>query len=434
MTFFQFLNLSLIENKYISINLMELGLLLLTIAFGFYFQLRAKKIIYRLLTKNKENKGFVHFLYSNIIIFLWSLIGIAIFSLSVVDFWNIEFFKGFGFEITSFDIFTIGAAFAAAVIFEKYIRIIFVGKNKERGNHVKASPLVFILLGWLIFIIITLRAIFADYQKVVEFSIFRIKKVDVTISDFFYMFTVIAITALVLVGLKRFLRRQIEKEHLDLGTSAALFQVAKYILWILAIITTLEGAGFKLSILLAGSAALLVGLGSGIQKIFSDIASGFILLIERTLKVSDVVDVGGVVGKVVKSGIRTTTILTRDHVRMIIPNSKFTSEPVINMSNYDENTRFKVDVGVAYGSDIQLVKASLLECALAHSKVSKKPLPFVRFNNFGNSSLDFQLFFWTRKNFEVPTIQSDLRFMIDEKFRENQISIPFPQRDVYIKH
>jgi len=432
MTFIEFIYFPLIVNKVISLNVLELVLLLLTLGFGAYFQFRAKKTIYNRLSKKKDDRGFVRFLYSNIVILLWSSMAISVFSLLIVDFWSIQVLGNWGFRITSFDILVVVSSFAVAILFQKYLKVVFYDKYKDKDNQVKASPLVFNVLLWLVFTSITLRSFLAEYEKFADYSLFSVKEVDVTLSDFFYMFAVIAVTALVLLGMKRFFRRQTEKGNLDLGTSSALFQVGKYILWILALITILQGAGFQLSILLAGSAALLVGLGLGIQQIFGDIASGFILLIERTIKVSDVVDVGGVVGKVVNSGIRTTTILTRDHVRMIIPNSKFTSEPVVNFSHFDENTRFKVNIGVAYGSDIQLVKKILLECAALHKEITMKEQPFVRFKDFGNSSLDFQLFFWTERNFEVENIQSDLRFMIDEKFREHNITIPFPQRDVHM--
>jgi small-conductance mechanosensitive channel len=117
---------------------------------------------------------------------------------------------------------------------------------------------------------------------------------------------------------------------------------------------------------------------------------------------------------------------------MIIPNSQFISHEVINWSHIESKTRFSVGVGVAYGSDVQLVKNVLLECAGDYKRISAKPKPFVRFQDFGDSSLDFSLYFWTGHTFEVENIKSDIRFMIEEKFRDNDIQIPFPQRDVHM--
>jgi small-conductance mechanosensitive channel len=186
--------------------------------------------------------------------------------------------------------------------------------------------------------------------------------------------------------------------------------------------------------LIAGSAALLVGIGLGIQQIFNDIASGLFILFERNLKVNDVVQIEeNIIGRVLSIGLRTSKLETRDNIIMIIPNSKFISDNVINWSHIEVKTRFKVEIGVAYGSDVELVKNVLLECAKQHKDITNKPQPFVRFNDFGDSSLDFQLFFWTRKAFRVENIKSDLRFQIDIEFRKNDIIIPFPQTDVHLK-
>jgi len=132
-------------------------------------------------------------------------------------------------------------------------------------------------------------------------------------------------------------------------------------------------------------------------------------------------------------GFRTTKIENRDNIIMIIPNSRFIGENVINWSHIEQKTRFSVDVGVAYGSDVELVKKVLLECAYKHQEVTDYPKPFVRFLDFGNSSLDFQLYFWTDNAFRVENIKSDLRFAINNIFKKNGITIPFPQRDVHIK-
>ena len=170
----------------------------------------------------------------------------------------------------------------------------------------------------------------------------------------------------------------------------------------------------------------------GIQTIFADIVSGFILLLERPLKTNDIIDVDGIVGKVENICIRTTTLYTRDDTIIRVPNSKFTSEKIINWSDIKTNTRFKVSVGVEYGSDIELVIKCLKECAVAHDKTDKYPEPFVRFEEFGESSLNFSLFFWSSENMRIETIKSDIRIFIDKKFREKSITIPFPQRDIHM--
>ena len=168
------------------------------------------------------------------------------------------------------------------------------------------------------------------------------------------------------------------------------------------------------------------------QQIFNDTISGFFLLFERNLKIKDVVEVDGIVGSVKDIGIRTSRILTRDNIEMIVPNSKLVSEMVINWSYNDPKTRFFLKVGVAYGSNVKLVKRTLIEVADTHHLVLKKPNPVVFFADFGESSLDFELVFWTQYSLKHRPILSDLRFAIDNKFRENNIQIPFPQRDLHI--
>jgi len=186
--------------------------------------------------------------------------------------------------------------------------------------------------------------------------------------------------------------------------------------------------------LLASITALLVGVGFGIQQLFSDLASGIVLLIERNLQINDVIQLAdGTVGKVIHIGLRTSKIKTRDDIILVVPNSKFVNDIIINWSQMDYNTRFSVEVGVAYGSDTKLVTEILLRCAMKNEKISSNPTPFVRFNNFGDSSLDFQLFFWVKEPFLVEHTKSMLRYAIDDEFRKNGVQIPFPQRDLHIK-
>jgi small-conductance mechanosensitive channel len=130
--------------------------------------------------------------------------------------------------------------------------------------------------------------------------------------------------------------------------------------------------------------------------------------------------------------LRTSKINDRNDITTIIPNSKLINEKVINWSNEQSATRFFVKIGVAYGSNVELVTRLLIECSKENSAILTAPAPFVRFNDFGESSLDFQLFFWTDEAFLSEFIKSKLRYSIDKKFREHNIQIPFPQRDLHI--
>ena len=234
--------------------------------------------------------------------------------------------------------------------------------------------------------------------------------------------------------LKRVFRARVKKKEFDSGRSHAILQIMKYIVYIVVILVSFEIVGIKLTLLLAGSAALLVGLGLGLQQIFQDIMSGIAILFEGSLKVGDIVEIqDNLIGKVIEIGLRTSKLETRDNIIMVVPNSKFVTDIVINWSHIEKKTRFHIDVGVAYGSDVDKVTRVMLQCAQDNKKVSSSPLPFVRFNDFGNSSLDFQLFFWTINTFEVEYVKSEIRYKIDAAFRANKVQIPFPQRDVHIK-
>jgi len=258
--------------------------------------------------------------------------------------------------------------------------------------------------------------------------------VNITIYSLLIILIIIIATAITMRFLKIIFKRIIANKVLDQGPSWSVFLIIKYFIWVIIIIVTLDTIGVKVSILLASVAALLVGVGMGIQQLFNDLASGIIILIEGNLKIGDIIQLDdGTVGRVLSIRLRTSMIKSRDDIVMIIPNSKFVNEKIINWSHLDKTTRFHINVGVAYGSDVLKVKKVLLQCAGQNKAITTKPKPFVRFLNFGDSSLDFQLYFWTAQTFEVENLKSDLRFAINEEFINNGIQIPFPQRDVHIK-
>lgn len=233
---------------------------------------------------------------------------------------------------------------------------------------------------------------------------------------------------------KKYLERQERIKNLDHGKSYAVRQVAAYIAYIIAIISAVDSLGFQVTVLLASSSALLVGLALGLQDLFKDMVAGFIILFERTVTSGDVVEITGIVGQVKEVGLRTTSLLTREEIVLIVPNSKLTADNVVNWSQNKKTTRFKITVGVAYGSDTQLVKDLLLQAIANNHEVLTKPEPFVVFDDFGESSLDFSVLFFSKNLFRIERTKSNIRFEIDRLFRENKVTIPFPQRDVWFKN
>ncbi len=275
-----------------------------------------------------------------------------------------------------------------------------------------------------------------------ELSEFLSRAISLEIGDHTYSVSVLNVVAVLFIILiarflvwltKRALNARVKHGKLDQGKAYAITQIATYLLWTVAIVYILDYLGVKITPLLLGSTALFVGLGLGLQDTFKDFVSGFIILMERTMTVGDVVEVDGIVGRVLEVGLRTTLVQTRDDIYLIIPNQRLTNQNVINWSQSKRVTRFDVTVGVAYGSDTRLVEKVLIQAAKEHSMVSKSPEPSVHFSDFGNSSLDFQLLFYSSNLFRIERVKSDLRFAIDQKFRENNITIPFPQRDLWVK-
>lgn len=246
------------------------------------------------------------------------------------------------------------------------------------------------------------------------------------------------IILLIFVVLSRGLRKVIKtklfpKYMLDEGIQLAILKVVHYLLVGLGIIVAVQSIGLNLTSLAVVFGLLSVGIGFGLQNVVSNFISGLIILFERPIKIGDRITIGDVLGDVVNISLRATLIRTVDNISIIVPNSEFITSRVINWSHRDPKVRVHIPVGVAYGSDVPLVIKSLLEVADNHPQVMKDPPPKVWFNEFGNSSLNFELLVWILDPKGRPDIISELNKRIDEIFRENKITIPFPQRDLHVR-
>lgn len=217
------------------------------------------------------------------------------------------------------------------------------------------------------------------------------------------------------------------------GRHFSIIQLVKYFIWTLAFVFILQTLGFNITFLIASSAALLVGIGLGLQNVFKDFISGITLLIEGTIKVDDIVEVDGLVVKVNEIALRTSKVTTREDNVVIIPNHKFIEEKIVNWTNNMLPSRFMIEVGVDYSSDAMLVEKILIECATLHKDVLKEKeyIATVRLKDFGKSSLDFQLIFYSYNLFRIENVKSKIRFEILEAFRKNNIVIPFPQHVIH---
>jgi small-conductance mechanosensitive channel len=204
------------------------------------------------------------------------------------------------------------------------------------------------------------------------------------------------------------------------------------LIYLITFFVVIEVLGFNLTVLWAGSAALLVGVGIGLQSFFNDVISGFVLLFEGGVRVGDELEIEGDLVKVKRIDLRATSVETISGDLVVMPNSKIAGNSVRNLSQGLTSTRISVDVGVAYGSDVELVRQLLLDSITAQTQIVKSPKPQVVFSEFGDSALNFEVRGWIKSPWERKIIESDIRFRIDKAFRKNNIKIPFPQREIYI--
>jgi small-conductance mechanosensitive channel len=223
------------------------------------------------------------------------------------------------------------------------------------------------------------------------------------------------------------------KSRIDVGVRIAVGTIIRYIVLVIGFIIVFQTVGIDLSTLTILAGALGIGIGFGLQNITNNFVSGIVILFERPIKVGDRIEVGEISGDVMKIAIRATTILTNDNISIIVPNSDFVSSKVINWSHIDRNVRLNFPVSVSYKEDPERIKKVLLDVVANNQGVLKEPKPDVLFEDFGESSLVFNLRVWTREYTNRPgVLKSQLYYAIFKKFREEKIQIPYPQRDIHI--
>ncbi|TAI49440.1 mechanosensitive ion channel family protein [Flagellimonas allohymeniacidonis] len=256
------------------------------------------------------------------------------------------------------------------------------------------------------------------------------KSIHLTIGLLLLLIFSIVVTKVIMKWLRSLFTRKMDQE--DKRRFSSVFKFINYVIYLAVVLITLSAAGINITLLITASAALFVGLGLALQELFKDILGGIFIILDKSLQVGDVVNIEGRVCKVFEIKLRTTRALTRDDKVMVIPNHKFISDTVFNHTQNHSTTRENVQVGVAYGSDVELVTKILEEAASEQRQVLKEPKPFVLFRDFGDSALLFSVHFFIKDSFGDLKIKSDIRYAINTKFKENNITIPFPQRDVHI--
>jgi small-conductance mechanosensitive channel len=256
------------------------------------------------------------------------------------------------------------------------------------------------------------------------------KEVEISVRDILILIVVLAIASTVLGIFRKLITRRMPRE--DKRKFKVVFSYGRWFIYVIIILITFHSVGVNVTGIFAASAALLIGIGLALQTLFQDIISGVFILIDQSVHVGDIIELEGKVGRVEEIKLRTTRATTADNKVLVIPNHLYLTNSLYNWTQNGSTTREGVNVGVAYGSDVQLVKKILLEVASNHPNVLPEPPPAVLFTDFGDSSLNFRVVFTLADSFNARFPQSDIRFEIDRLFRENNITIPFPQRDVHL--
>jgi small-conductance mechanosensitive channel len=284
--------------------------------------------------------------------------------------------------------------------------------------------------------IIKKSSLWEKFVELLNYNLYQFTDAQGQVTDVIkvkYVLLVVAIlflTTFVLRLIRKILTRNMPEQ--DKAKFVTVFSFAKWFIYAVVFLIAIDSVGINVTAIFAASAALLIGVGLALQTLFQDIFSGIFILLDQSVHVGDIIELEGKVGRVEEINLRTTRATTVDNRVLIIPNHLYLTNSLYNWTQNGTTTRESVDVGVAYGSDVQLVKRLLLEATKASSFVLEYPEPTVLFTDFGSSSLDFKLVFTINDSFNSRFPKSEIRFEIDRLFRENNVSIPFPQRDIHI--
>lgn len=264
---------------------------------------------------------------------------------------------------------------------------------------------------------------------------FTFGRITVSASSLFVGVLVVVVTFFAARWTSALIERRMQKRlHIDAGLRYTICRLVKYVVVTIGLLVALKQAfAIDLTSIAVIFTALSVGIGFGLQYLASDIASGFILLFERPIRIGDRITIGDDEGDVQSINLRTTIVTTNDRIAIIVPNSKLVSQRVVNWSYGDPRARIAIPIGVADDSDIQLVTDTLIEAAQNIDNVLKEPPPRVQFLKFGDYSLDFRLLVWTNQPRRHVQIRSDINYRIAELFRERSIRIPYPTQEFLLK-
>lgn len=267
-------------------------------------------------------------------------------------------------------------------------------------------------------------------KELLDYTLFEIGEYSLKVSSIvFFLLLVLFVT----LGLKLIRKIIYSSGKNDMPRRYALYSLVKYCVIALAFVFSLQILGLNITVLMGASAALLVGVGLGLKDLFSDFISGIVLLVDSSIKVNDILEVNGLVCRVQKINLRTTTVFTREQKYIILPNTELTRNQLINWTYTKSPSRFKISLRVHFQADIQKVMHLLIEAAQEHPMVLAEPAPSVRFQEFGDMAFEFTLLYWSNEVFRSENMKSEIRIKILNKFREHHIELPYPQTIIQVR-
>ncbi len=363
---------------------------------------------------------------------------------------SVTLFKLGPYNVCLWNIIFLSAIFFSAMILRRVIHRMLKRYLKNANIRVEGRRVTYLkLLSQSVYILAAYFAVLSfnfnnenvTFTDFLNFNLIESKKFTLS---FYHIIVIVGIlfgAKILLNFTKLYISRKLrEKSYHNPGTEFVYIQIAKYVIYVFAIVFILKALEIDLSLLITGSLGLFVGLGLGLQDVFKDMFSGIVLLFEGNVRVGDIVEINEgnknstMVAKILKINVRTTQIETREGNVLIIPNGKLTQENVENWSHGSELSRFRINVSVAYGTSTELVLRLLKQAALSHPKVKKTHPVDVRLANFGENGLELELIFWADQSWDINNYKSEIRLEIDRLFREYKVTIPFPQRELHYKN
>ncbi|NBX38147.1 MAG: hypothetical protein EBR54_01875 [Flavobacteriia bacterium] len=285
------------------------------------------------------------------------------------------------------------------------------------------------------------------FREFIQYNLIQIGALKLSLYNMILVVAIFLFARIFISLYKLYIGRKVQSsKKRDYDVVFVYVQIARYVIYIGAFLLSINVLGLDISLILTGSVGLLVGIGLGLQDLFKDIIAGIVLLLEGNIKVGDIVEINSdknhnlkqtstlFVAKILKIGVRTTQIQTREGNIQLLPNAHLTQNKVENWSHSSRLSMFTLHVQIEYGSNTELATQILVDVAKRHPMVDANETTFVRLANFSESGMDLELVFWAKNSWEILNFKSDLRYQIDRRFRENNIRFAYPTRTIINKN